>query len=72
MASNNDKALAAFVGHVAEIDFLLENLAALAANHFGAMPEEVHWGHAGDAARLAKALKEALEPYGLPLERPES
>lgn len=69
MASNNDRALEAFMGHCLEIEFLLK---ALAENHYGASPEEVNWGHVGDAARLAAKLKEALEPYGLPLERAES
>jgi hypothetical protein len=68
--ATNEKALAAFIGEIAQIDFLLENMKALADDHFGATPEEIDWGHVGDAARLAAKLKEALEPYGLPLEPP--
>jgi hypothetical protein len=41
----NDEALAAFVARKAEIDAMLERLAAFSDDHFGPAPEDVHWGH---------------------------
>ena len=55
---SNDKALAAFVTRKAEIDTMLARLQALSDEHFEANPDEIHWGHAGDLADMAKNLRE--------------
>lgn len=46
-AADNRKALAAFLGAKAEIDAMLERLAALSADHFEAHTDEIHLGHVG-------------------------
>jgi hypothetical protein len=43
--TTNDQALAAFLTRKAEIDAMLERLAAFSDDHFGVAPEDVHWGH---------------------------
>jgi hypothetical protein len=58
MTRNNDKALAAFVTRKAEIDTMLTRLQTLSDEHFNANPDEIHWGHAGDLADMAKNLRE--------------
>jgi acyl-CoA synthetase (AMP-forming)/AMP-acid ligase II len=44
-STGNDAALAAFITRKAEIDAMLERLAAFSDDHFGVAPEDVHWGH---------------------------
>ena len=58
---SNDKALAAFVTRKAEIDTMLARLQALSGEHFEANPDEIHWGHAGDLAGMAKNLREICD-----------
>jgi len=58
---NNDKALAAFMARKAEIDTMLARLHALNEEHFNANPDEIHWGHVGDLADMAKNLREICD-----------
>ena len=58
---SNEKALAAFVTHKAEIDTMLARLQTLSDEHFEANPDEIHWGHAGDLAGMAKNLREICD-----------
>ena len=46
-ATDNSKALDAFLATKSEIDTMLERLAALSADHFETSPDEIHWGHVG-------------------------
>ena len=46
-ATDNSKALDAFLAAKIEIDTMLERLTALSADHFDADPDEVNWGHVG-------------------------
>jgi len=55
--TDNTKALAAFVARKAEIDTMLDRLAALSADHFDVSPDDVHWGHVGTLAHYAELLK---------------
>jgi hypothetical protein len=55
---NNDKALAKFLSHKAEIDAMLERLQGLRDAHFDANPEEINWGDVGTLADMAKKLRE--------------
>jgi NTP pyrophosphatase (non-canonical NTP hydrolase) len=57
----NDKALAAFMTRKAEIDTMLARLQALSDEHFEASPDEIHWGHVGDLADMAKNLREICD-----------
>jgi division protein CdvB (Snf7/Vps24/ESCRT-III family) len=57
----NDKALAAFMSCKAKIDTMLARLQTLSNEHFSANPDEIHWGHAGDLAGMAKNLREICD-----------
>lgn len=56
-ATDNTKALAAFVGRKAEIDAMLARLQALSADHFNLSPEEVNWGDVGTLEHYASLLR---------------
>lgn len=58
---SNDEALAAFVAAKAEIDAMLERLAALSDDHFGVAPEGVSWGDVGDLGFVAERLRQACD-----------
>jgi hypothetical protein len=47
---DNSEALAAFIARKAEIDTVLNRLAALSANHFDRAPEEIFWLMSGPLA----------------------
>lgn len=51
----------AFIGKCSEIDALLSRLQAVRAEHFGADPDFVDWGHVGSATHIAELLKQAAE-----------
>ena len=55
--TDNSKALDAFIARKAEIDAMLERIAALSADHFDVSPDDVHWGHVGTLAHYAELLK---------------
>ena len=57
----NDQALAAFIARKAEIDAMLERLAAFSDEHFGVAPEDVHWGHVGDLGHVIERLRQASD-----------
>lgn len=54
----NDSALSAFIAKKAEIDAMLARLHALSADHFGADPEQVNWGHFGCLEYQASLMKQ--------------
>ena len=54
---NKPQAIDAFIARKAEIDAMLERLAALSADHFDTSPEEINWGHVGTLAHYAERLK---------------
>ena len=45
--TDNSDALAVFITRKLEIDMILTRLAALSADHFNAMPDDVTWADAG-------------------------
>ncbi|KAB7742802.1 hypothetical protein F2P47_01335 [Parvibaculum sedimenti] len=51
------QAIDAFIARKAEIDAMLERLAALSADHFDTSPDEINWGHVGTLAHYAELLK---------------
>ena len=57
----NDAALAAFVTRKAEIDAMLERLAAFSDDHFGVAPEDVNWAHVGDLGYVIERLRQASD-----------
>jgi len=58
---NNDKAVAAFIAHKAEIDDMLTRLQAVSEEHFNTNPDDLHWGHVGDLADMATKLREITD-----------
>ena len=48
----------AFIARKAEIDTMLERLAALSADHFDTSPDEINWGHVGTLNHYRDRLRE--------------
>jgi hypothetical protein len=57
-ATDNSKALDAFLAAKVEIDTMLERLTALSADHFDAHPDEINWGHVGTLNHYAGLLRQ--------------
>ena len=57
-ASNNAKALGAFMTAKFQIDAMLERLQALSADHFETHPDEINWGHVGTLTHYRDRLRE--------------
>ena len=60
-ATDNSKALDAFIAAKTEIDAMLERLAALSAEHFEAQPDEINWGHVGTLNHYSAKLREITD-----------
>ena len=56
-ATDNTKAIHAFIAAKTEIDAMLERLAALSADHFETHPDKINWGHVGTLEHYASLLK---------------
>jgi hypothetical protein len=61
MPKTNDAALTAFIALKAEIDAMLERLAALSADHFECSPEDVNWGNVGTLEHYRARLREITD-----------
>lgn len=57
---SNEKATAAFAARVAEILALTEEIQNAAEAHFDCTPDEIHWGHVGDATWTRNELQNVL------------
>ena len=57
-ATDNTKALDAFIAAKTEIDSMLERLTALSADHFETHPDEINWGHVGTLNHYASLLRQ--------------
>jgi len=57
-ATDNSKALGAFLAAKAEIDTMLVRLAALSDDHFETSPDEITWGHVGTLNHYRERLRE--------------
>ena len=53
--------IAAFLAKKAEIDSILERLAALSADHFNVEPDRVTWGDVGTLEHYAGRLREVSD-----------
>lgn len=60
-ASDNSKALDAFIAAKLEIDTMLERLKALSDDHFEANPDEINWGHVGTLSHYRDKLREITD-----------
>jgi hypothetical protein len=57
-ATDNSKALDAFLSAKVEIDAMLERLRALSDDHFETHPDEINWGHVGSLDHYASLLRQ--------------
>ena len=57
-ATDNTKALDAFMTTKSEIDAMLERLKALSDDHFETHPDEINWGHVGTLNHYRDRLRE--------------
>ena len=60
-ATDNSKALDAFLAAKFEIDTMMERLAALSADHFETSPDEINWGHVGTLNHYASLLRQITD-----------
>ena len=61
MHTSNEKALSRFVGHIGEINGLLEEMIAFFGDHMGYDPNSINWGHVGTASHILEKLTELAE-----------
>ena len=57
-ATDNSKALDAFLAAKSEIDTMLERLKALSDDHFETNPDEINWGDVGTLNHYASLLRQ--------------
>jgi hypothetical protein len=60
-ATDNSKALDAFIAAKAEIDTMLERLKTLSDDHFETHPDEINWGHVGTLKHYAGLLRQITD-----------
>jgi hypothetical protein len=57
----DEQALDAFLAKKAEIDSILERLAALSADHFNVEPDRITWGDVGTLEHYVSRLREVSD-----------
>jgi hypothetical protein len=62
-AANQQRSLEAFMAAKAEFDALVGELQAMSADHFGADPEAVLWGHAAMLKDWNTRLRHITDAY---------
>ena len=60
-ATDNSKALDAFMTTKFQIDAMLERLKALSDDHFEARPDEINWGDVGILNHYASLLRQITD-----------
>ena len=60
-ATNNSKALNAFMTTKFQIDAILERQKALSADHFETSPDEINWGDVGTLNHCASLLRQITD-----------
>ena len=60
-ATDNTKALDAFIAAKTEIDAMLARLQALSDDHFETSPDEINWGHVGTLNHYRDRLREITD-----------
>ena len=60
-ATDNSKALNAFLAAKREIDTMLERLKALSDDHFETNPDEINWGDVGTLNHYASLLRQITD-----------
>jgi hypothetical protein len=61
MSESQEKALERFVGQIAEMNERLAELNAFVGDHMGYDPENIGWGHVGDAGYFLEKLSELTD-----------
>lgn len=59
--TDNSKTIDAFLAAKAEIDAMLERLAALSADHFETTADEINWGHVGTLNHYRDRLRDITD-----------
>jgi hypothetical protein len=60
-ATDNTKALDAFLAAKVEIDAMFTRLTARSADHFDTHPNEINWGHVGTLNHYASLLRQITD-----------
>ena len=60
-ATDNTKALDAFITAKFQIDTMLDRLKALSADHFETHPDEINWGDVGNLNHYASLLRQITD-----------
>lgn len=60
-ATENTKALDAFIAAKFEIDAMLERLVKLSTDHFSTSPDEINWGHVGTLNHYSSLLRQITD-----------
>ena len=60
-ATDNTKALDAFMTAKFQIDAMLERLKGLSDDHFETHPDEINWGHVGTLNHFRAKLREIAD-----------
>ena len=60
-ATENSKAIGAFLAAKFEIDAMLARLAALSDDHFETNPDEINWSHVGTLNHYASLLRQITD-----------
>ena len=60
-ATDNTKALDAFMITKIQIDAMLERLKALSDDHFETSPDEINWGHVGTLNHYSSLLRQITD-----------
>ncbi len=60
-ATDNSKALDAFMATKFQIDAMLVRLTALSGDHFDAHPDEINWGDVGTLNHYASLLRQITD-----------
>ena len=60
-ATDNTKALDAFMTTKSQIDAMLERLTVLSDDHFNTHPDELNWGNVGTLNQYASLLRQITD-----------
>ena len=60
-ATDNTKALDAFMTTKVQFDAMLERLKALSEDHFNTDPDEINWGHVGTLNHYASLIRQITD-----------
>ena len=62
----NDRAVAAFIGHIAKANDYIDTIQQALDDHFDTLPEQVDWADVGSACHVADLLRDIVVFIGNP------